>query len=76
MAFLDADIDAAVLMASTADTVRANLKTHVNTLHTNLTTVLITDAGKTANDAEVIDVFDKLLALAEQCAKATQDHTA
>ena len=76
MAFAAGDIDPRVLMASTADSVRANLKTHFNTLHTNLTTVLVTDMGRTANDAAVIDIFDKVLEVVEMCAVEAADHTA
>lgn len=75
MAFTDARIDPKVLLAPTTDSVRANLKTHFNTLHTNMTSVVVTDVGKSATGAEFIEIEERILELAERVAKACADHS-
>jgi len=74
MATFATNLDAALLMASNQKTVRDDLDTAFTTLQASLSTVIVTNAGKTSTDPEFVAVEDGILSLARLCASATDDY--
>jgi hypothetical protein len=75
MAFASADIDAALLMAPTTDSVRADLKTAFDNFHTAVLAEMVTQVGKSATGAEFVDFESQTLDLARMVATSVNDHS-
>jgi hypothetical protein len=65
MSFFSDQLTAALLSATTTDSVRSDLSSAFTTFRASLSTAIVTNHGRSATSAEVIDILDsKLIDLA------------